>query len=317
VRARIFRVSIAVAAACVLFEEMVSHSYHAPWYKIEVMMTNPASVLVFGQRLLLVWPAMLLKDLVPRVSYIQAFLIIQAMAIAFAVYLIGKWAARFVGWEQQFLGQILLTAFLIPTFVYFTAHDIGVVITYTLCFLFLYDRKYTLFVLAFLLGVLNHQNILLMIPTAFVILWGREKRTTIIWTLAATLVVYFGTRAILNATVPIPQDHEDKIWWNIRQIVEMHQTVVFAMLDMLPWYIAGAVALPSADPFLKRAAVLFPMQLGVFFLFGQVNEVRIYNGFLPILIGIFLCYLRENYLRQRPCGTGAPLHTAAAIQLGN
>jgi hypothetical protein len=295
-RARMFRVAMAAAAVCVLFEQMVSHSYYAPWYKIEEMMTNPAAVPVFGQRLLLIWPAAWLKYLVPRLNYIQAFLTIQALAMVVAVYVMGQWAARFVGPGAAFLGQVFLTVLLIPTFVYHTAHDIGVVVTYTLCLLFLYDKKYIYFVIAFFLGVLNHQNILLMIPTACVILWGRERRSTIGWLAVSTLAIYFGTRAVLNATVPIPQDHEIKVWWNIRQIVEMHRTMVFALLDMLPWYVAGAVAFRSADPFLKRAAVLFPMQYAVFFLFGQVNEVRIFNGFLPVLIGIFLCYVRESVL---------------------
>ena len=93
--------------------------------------------------------------------------------------------------------------------------------------------------------------------------------------------------------MPIPATHEIKVWWNIRQIVELKKTLVMGQLALLPWYAAALATWKQADPFLKRASVLMPMQWGVYFLFGQLNEVRLFNGFLPVLIGIFLCYIRS------------------------
>ena len=294
VRQRVCSLAAAAGVTFILFEGMLTRGFVGPWYSIRIMMTNPSSVPVFGQRLLLIWPAMLLKHLFPQLTYIQAFLSVQGVAIVAAVYIMGEWSALFIGKKQKFIGQILMAVFLLPTFGAFMAHDMGVVIFYTLCFLFLYKRKYWVFGIAFFLGILNHQNILLLIPTAVVVLAGREKRSTIVWLATSTLVVYSVTRLILNATVPIPLTHEIKVWWNMRQIAELKQTLVMGELSVLPWYLFGAFALRDADPFLKRAAILLPMQYGIYFLFGQLNEARLFNGFIPVLIGIFLCYLREH-----------------------
>jgi hypothetical protein len=314
VKARIFSLASAVGVVCILFGCMVTQGWHLPGYPIQTMMTNPRSVSIFGQRLLLVWPAMLLKHLVPRLSYIQAFLAVQGVAIVIMVYLVGEWSALFIGRNQKFLGQILLALFLLPTFGYFNAHDIGVVIFYTLCFFFLYKKQYWLFGIAFAAGILNHQNILLLIPTAVVVLWGREKRSTVLWVAGITSVVYFLIRFILNVAIPIPQTHEVKVWWNMRQIAELKQTLVFGELSVLPWYVCGAAALESADPFLKRAAILLPMQYVIYFAYGQLNEARLFNGFVPILIGIFLCYFREYFSSSTvSCSQREPFPPKTAI----
>ena len=304
VRARIYSNTLSLAAFYGLLVELATKVYANPQYDIQTMMTNPRTVPVFGQRLLLVWPAMLLKHLVPQLSFVTAFDIIQAIGIAIAIYLIGEWSALFVG-RLKFLGQIIMALFLLPTFVYLQGHDVGVVITYTLCFLLLYKRQYWFFGLALCVGMLNHQNILLLIPTAVVILWNREKPSKILWLAVLTTAAYFTIQVILNTVLPIPQTHEPKVWWNMRLIAEMHKNMLYGAMTIVPWYVAAAAALGSADPFLKRATVLFPMQVGVFFLYGQLNEARIFNGFLPVVIGILLCFLRDHYLevtdgRRRP-----------------
>jgi hypothetical protein len=295
VRAHILSLATFGGVSWILFDCMVTHGWVLPSYSIQTMMTNPSSVPVFGHRLLLVWPAMLLKHLLPRLSYVQAFLAVQGIAIVVMVYVVGEWSALFVGRKQKFLGQILLAVFLLPTLGYFNAHDTGVVIFYTLCFFFLYRKQYWLFGITFSVAILNHPNILLLVPTAVAVLWGREKRSTVLWIAGITSMVYLLVRFVLNAAIPIPLSQEVKVWWNMRQVAELKQTLVLGELSVLPWYLFGAAALGSADPFLKRAAILLPMQYLVYFIYGQLNEARLFNGFVPVLIGIFLCYFREHF----------------------
>jgi len=297
VQLRLFSNALALAAACGIFV-CWTQTPEQPWYRIETMMTDPGSVIVFGQRLLLIWPAVLLKHFVPQLSYLVAFKVTQGLAILVAVYLVGKWAEIFVG-EFRFIGQIMLAAYLVPTFAYLNAHDIGIVIIYTLCFLLLYQRKYSLFCLVFCIGIFNHQNILLLIPTALAVMWGRESRSRVIGVTAFLTVIYFAIQFLLNRFMPIPATHIFKIWWNIRMIVEMRRTMVLGFITLAPWYAAAIAVFRPADPFLKRASVLFPMQLGVFFLYGALNEARIFNGFLPILFGILLCFVRDRFLNPR------------------
>ena len=37
------------------------------------------------------------------------------------------------------------------------------------------------------------------------------------------------------------------------------------------------------------------MQYLMYFTYDHLNEARLFNGFLPVLIGIFLCYFREHF----------------------
>jgi hypothetical protein len=289
----LFSAATAIGVALIIFEGMMTRGFEGDWYNIQSMLTHPGSVPIFGQRLLLVWPAMLLKHLVPRLSYIQAFLAIQAVAIGIAVYVVGEWSALFIGRRLKFLGQILLAVFLLPTFNYYTAHDIGVVLIYTLCFLFLYQRSYWLFVVAFCAGVLNHPNILLMAPTAAVIMWTREKRSTTAWIVSLCLAAYVAIRIVLNVEVPLSRSVDLRFWWNMREFAELPRMLLLGTFLLVPWYVCGLAAFHKADPFLKAATVLLPMQLLIFSYYGQLNEARLFNGFLPVLIGIFLCYLRQ------------------------
>jgi hypothetical protein len=283
------------AAASAVFFVLSYCEVNAPeryWYEISTMMTKPASVPVYGQRLLFVWPAMLLKHLAPRLAYSQAFVAFQLVALALAIYLIGQWSEIFIRRQLKFLGQFMLGAMLAPTFGYLNGHDFGVVASYTLCFLLLYKRQYWLYGIAFCIGILNHQNILLLIPTAFAIMWGRDKRRATLWTAALTTVAYLSIRYVLNQTVPIPQTHEIKVWHNIRWMAELAGPMLTAQLAMVSWVAFAAIAWTEADAFLKRASILLPMQYGVYFLFGQLDELRLFNGVVPIIIGFCLCHIR-------------------------
>ena len=294
VTAKIFSVAAYLGAVFILFLSLFQYSSEAPWYKIETMMTHPASVPVFGQRVLFVIPAILLKSLSSHISYTMAFLAVQLGAMVVAVYLMGRWAACFIGEQHAYLGQILLAFLMAPTFHYWTFHDVGVVLIYTLCFLLLYRRQYWLFLATFGLGIVNHPNIFVLLPTAVVILWGKETRTTVVRMAVAMLVIYIGTRMALNAVLPLPFSEEWKVWYNMRLLADARKELIIGQLTLLPWYLCGAMAFRYADPILKRAAILLPLQYAIYLVFGQLNEARIFNNFLPVLIGIFMCYIRAT-----------------------
>jgi hypothetical protein len=291
---RVFSLAASFAVTWILLEGMIARSYEGTWYNIQIMMTHPTTVPVFGQRLLLVWPAMLLKHLLPELPYMQAFVAVQALALAIAVMVTGEWSAMFIGRRLKVLGQILLSVFLLPTFTYYTAHDVGVVIINTLCLLFLYQRRYGPFGLVFCLGILNHPNVLLMVPTAAASLWTREKRSTIAWLVSLSCAAYLIIRIVLNIELPLPRSVDFRLWWNMRALAELSSLLVLGQLSLLPWYLCGLAALPKADAFLKAAAVLLPLQYLFFGFYGQLYEVRLFDGFIPVLIAIFLCWLRTS-----------------------
>jgi hypothetical protein len=287
---------VAIATVCVLFHNLAFREWEAPWYNVHDMMNHPENVPVFGQRLLMIWPSILLKHLLPNLSDIQCFIVVQGLGIVLAVYAVGEWSALFVGRQLMFVGQMFFALFLLPTADFFVAHDIAVVFSYCFCFFFLYKRQYLFFLIAFSIGILNHQNILLLIPTAIAIMWPVENQQTVIGVGALAGIIYVSIQFILNHTIPIPITHEIKVWFNMRQIAEAHRTMIFGAMLTVPWWLAAALAFRNADPFLKRASILLPMQLAIYAVYGQLNEARLFDGFLPILIGIYLCYIRERFL---------------------
>jgi hypothetical protein len=307
---RLFSVMVALACCSVLFQNLLGRTEEEPWYNVQTMMTNPSSVTIFGQRLLLIWPAMLLKHFIPRLTYIQSFIVIQGVAIVLSIYAIGEWSALFVGENLKFLGQILLTLVLLPTMLVYHAHDIGVVLTYTFCFIFLYRRQYPIFILAFFIAILNHQNVLLLAGVAGLVMWGNEPNSKIVRVLAICVAVYLLTQYVLNRAIPIPHTHDNKVWWNMRQIGELSRMMIFGVMLTVPRYAGAAAVFKFANPFLKRASALLPMQLAVYSVYGQLNEARLFNGFLPILVGIYLCFTREMLLRLAASGHSS---TSAAV----
>jgi len=70
--------------------------------------------------------------------------------------------------------------------------------------------------------------------------------------------------------------------------------MIFGVMLTVPWYAGAAIVFKFAHPFLKRASVLLPMQLAIYSVYGQLNEARLFHGFLPILIGIYLCFTRSR-----------------------
>jgi len=83
----------------------------------------------------------------------------------------------------------------------------------------------------------------------------------------------------------------------MRQIAELPRMMVFGVMLTVPWYAGAAIVFKFADPFLKKASVLLPMQLAIYSVYGQLNEARLFHGFLPILIGIYLCFTRDKLLQ--------------------
>lgn len=293
------------AVSWITFESMLTRGYHGETYNVQDMMTNPGAVPIFGQRRLLVWPAMLLKDWIPSLSYIQAFLAAQFVAVMIATYLMGVWSAEFIGKDRKFVGQFLMALFLIPTFGPFVAHDMGILIFYTLCLLFLYRKQYALFIPTFAIGILNHQNILVLIPVCVAVMWGQETWKKILWVAGGTWAIYIGMLFLLDTVMPIPLTRESGFWWNMRMLVELRRPFIMGQLTVLPWFLFTALILRYADSFLKRASILLLMEVGSYSVYGQLNEARIFDGFIPVMVGIFLCFFRDKLAQPKPLVTAA------------
>ncbi|HXU19985.1 MAG TPA: hypothetical protein VN788_05315, partial [Verrucomicrobiae bacterium] len=297
---RVFSLSVTVASACTLFVFLSRLGVEAEWYPLAVLMTNPATLPIFGHRLLLVWPADALKYLVPRLSYLQCYYATQIVAIFLAVITIGEWSAIFIGGRLKFIGQLLLVAMLGPTFYYFTFYDIAMVFFFAWSLLLLYRGKYALFVLVLGLGTLNHENTLLLVPLAAFVLWREKPPKIAMGVPCAGLGAYILARLAMQWAMPMHTLFYFRVWTNILELAHPSRGLVQSALSLVFWWACAGIALPHAEPFLQRAAILFPLLLIVTILFGQFHEARQFDAFIPVAIALILSLVRKvlaNYMR--------------------
>jgi hypothetical protein len=57
--------------------------------------------------------------------------------------------------------------------------------------------------------------------------------------------------------------------------------------------------LSACDKRLRRLLLLFPMLLGVDLLVGMVNEPRMFNAFIPVLVAVLLTALQRMVTLER------------------
>jgi hypothetical protein len=152
----------------------------------------------------------------------------------------------------------------------------------------LYRRKYVWFVVVATVGTLNHENVLLLVPTAAFLLYDTEPRRVWLAVVAASLAGHLLARAAMQYLIPF-QGHVDwRIWSNMTKPFLYHREMAFSLLALGGWYALGLMSLPACDKRLRRLLLLFPMLCGVTFLFGQFHEPRQFNAFIPVLIAVLL-----------------------------
>ena len=124
-------VAFTVSSSALLFILLTKLARERLFYPLGTILTAPETLEVFGRRLLLVWPARWMSLHAAGLSPLRAYYVTQAAAICVTVSLIGIWSARFAGWRNAYLGQLLLIVMVCPTFLYHNYYDIFIIATFT------------------------------------------------------------------------------------------------------------------------------------------------------------------------------------------
>ncbi len=293
-QARVWRATWTLASTSVVWFFLFKTTTALPGAPVDVLMSDPGSVPIFGHRLFFVWLAKAIQTVVPAQSSLHCFYASQVIAALLAIYAVGRWSALHVGESLSSLGQVIAAVLISTCLTYRNFYDIGIVFFYSLALLALYRRRYVWFVVLVTVATLNHENALLLIPTVAFLLYDAEPPRVWVSVVAAALVGHVLVRVALQWLMPFQKQVDWRIWTNMTKPFVLPADMAFSILAIGVWYVLGLMSLMACDRRLRRLTVLFPMLLGVTFLFGQFIEPRQFNAFIPVLTVILLSAVREK-----------------------
>jgi hypothetical protein len=293
-QARVWRATWTLASTSVVWFFLFKTTTALPGAPVDMLMSDPGSVPIFGHRLLFVWLAKAFQTVAPTQSSLHCFYASQLIAALLAIYAIGRWSAIHVGESLASLGQVIAAVLISTCLTYRNFYDIGIVFFYSLALLALYRRKCVWFVVLVTVATLNHENALLLIPTAAFLLYDSEPPKVWVSVVGAALVGHVLVRFTLQWLMPFQKQVDWRIWTNMTKPFVLPADMAYSILAIGVWYVLGLMSLPACDHRLRRLVVLFPMLFGVTFLFGQFIEPRQFNAFIPVLVAILLTAVRAR-----------------------
>lgn len=264
-----------------------------PWLPLRDAMGFTAQP-PFNHRVLFVLVARNIQMLVPGLHVPACYFLSQILAAAAAFLVIEPWARQFVPERHAVWSQPLLLLLLIPTFTYWTFFDLGIVFFHTAALLALFRRRWWLYVAAFAIGTLNHENTLLLVPVALALRRRAEPAGARVWGwVGAQLLAYAAIRVTLFNLLPAAAAWQSgKIAYNLALVTAHPQAVAKTAVWLLGWgaiVFAGRRRLP---PDLVLAGSILLGELVVTTLVvGQLNELRTFDAALPLAVAALLSAL--------------------------
>ncbi len=292
---RLFSWALLVGLSWLTFNALLEQGFEGSWYLLRDVMTFREGP-PFQHRVLFVLLADAIQAALPGFGYVRCYMLSQGVAIVLTFLMVRRWSEHFVAGKLAFLGQFLLAAMLIPTFRYYTFYDIGTVFFFTACLDLLWRGQLLLYLVAFTLGTLNHEVILLVVPVAALVRGSaRRGRTHVAAFVMAQLGLYAAARLALFRFLPAAGAWQSgKAAYNLHLFTHDPLAVAKLALTLLPWYVMAALGWKYATRDLKQCAWLLPLMGGTYWFVGQLNEPRLFDGFIPVAIGFVLCFLAAS-----------------------
>jgi hypothetical protein len=226
-------------------------------------------------------------------SPLHAYYVTQAGAICVTVGLIGIWSARFAGWRSAYLGQLLLIVMVCPTFGFHNYYDIFIIATFTGALLCLWDRRYFVFCLIAGVGTLNHENTLILAFVALAVCYQREKPRKVAAVVGGTLVAWLVVKVGVSVAVPMHDSVHYRVITNLWKLAHQPRPMLFSLVELSPMFLCTMFGWNVASRQLRRGALFLLVPLvGVTYLFGQFDESRQFDAFIPVAIAFGLSALR-------------------------
>ncbi len=111
--------------------------------------------------------------------------------------------------------------------------------------------------------------------------------------------LYSIVRFIMFWWLPMPAAWgEGRVWFNIDFFLRPDRRLLMNLLNLIFWYMIAILGIKVAPKELKRSIILFPFLLITTFLVGQFNEIRHFEAFIPIVIGLILCLVNDQLVKD-------------------
>jgi hypothetical protein len=270
----------------------LERGYEGPWYPLSAYIHRTKEAAgPYIYRVLFPFLAAKLEQFFPSMNDLTSFKATQLACIAVTVYLMGKWASLFLPKFGRLLGFMLVALMLAPTINYWNFYDIALTGFWTACLLLLNAERPVSYLLVFTLATLNHENILLLIPTAVIYFRGRMPTWKLAAFAIAQLVAWTCVRYLVVSSFPIaPVLFDNELGLNLAFWRHYDRRGYFyTAVVLFPWWALAAMGWKYAPRILRCAALSLPGLILVTVLFGKFDEVRQFDGFIPICIGFITC----------------------------
>jgi len=299
VRGLVFQAAVTLACSSAIMLFMLKIEYDGPWSPVRVVMANPQSLPIYGHRLLFVWIADGFRRIAPSLSPLHAYYLSQCIAVLLAMYALGRWSALHAGETLRWTGQVLGVVMLSVCFSYRNFYDVAHVFFITCGLIAIYTRKYWWLLPVVIIGTLNYEGILLLLPLAAFCGYFEDAWKRWVPPVAAALVFYSVVRAVLQIALPMPRHVNWRIWSNLTEPFIMRANIVYAILALAGSYAVAVMCLHDCEVRLRRFVLLFPLIFAVTFMFGQFTEARQFDAFIPVLVATILSATRRTLLASQ------------------
>ena len=319
VRGFVFQAVVTLACSSAVMLFMLKIEYDGHWSPVRVLMANPQSLPIFGHRLLFVWIADAFRRIAPSLSPLQAYYLSQCIAVLLAMYALGRWSALHAGETLRWTGQVLGAVMLSVCFSYRNFYDVANVFFITCGLIAIYKRKYWWLLPVVMIGTLNYEGILLLLPLAAFCGYFEDAWKRWVPPVAAALVFYCAVRVILQLALPMPRQLNWRIWSNLTEPFILRTNIVYSVLALAGLYAVALMSLRDCEARLRRFFLLFPLIFAVTFMFGQFTEARQFDAFIPVLVATILSATRRTLLASQLAQSLAiaPAVVSSSARLGN
>ena len=297
---RIFSLCVLSGCTWVCFRSLKNYGYEGPWLRIDQIMSFSADP-PFGHRLLFVLLAKAVKGVFPAFSDMKCFLFSQLAAILLALGAIRKWGELFVPAGLESLPQLLLVLIVLPTMSYFNFFDFGILFTFSACLFFLVRDRFLPYLLLLGLGTLNHENSALLIPVFVAVSVGVKPLNRRFWIrLVLQGLVYGAVRLLLFVVLPAHQGLTPRLGTNLNLLSHELPMLGHRYLGTVFWYAIALLGLRHAPGVLRRCTILLPLLFVTSLVYGELNETRLFDAFIPIVVALVCCYFSRRLLGRDP-----------------
>ncbi|HSL45189.1 MAG TPA: hypothetical protein VK897_17280 [Anaerolineales bacterium] len=232
---------------------------------------------------------------------VSALVLIYLSIVGFV--LVQRRFLKELGYSQteQAVLPFTLAALTLPFSVYFAyVYDLPQVFLFTVCALFLYQEKWTFYLLFLTVALLNKETAFFLVIIFAVYHFRRLPRNKFLVLLGAQLVIFLILRAILLYAY---RDNPGvTIFWSYRYHLDQYRAHPSTLIVTL--FLLGAITFLMAKnwqkkpAFLRSASIVFPFTVVLFFLAGMPMEFRVFLDILPVFGTLFFPRKTPQHLEE-------------------